>query len=496
MVHSSLWTTDDAVHSQRSNDQRLYATEQLGRTRRRTPEGFLIVEAVPLARTGTMLYAKGEIGDVEAGPDGVIYVERVPEEVFKPAAMASFEGKPLTNDHPPEDVTPDNWRKYAVGHVQNVRRGDGVQDDLMLGDLLITDKEAIQAVEDGKVELSNGYNADYEQIEPGKARQLNIIGNHVALVDSGRCGSRCAIGDHEMKTRDGATPAAGRFATWRDRLSRALKAKDAEQAEQLLGEMPGADAAEGEAGMGAGATHVHLHMPAGGTAAAKPADDAEAEEGAQGGSVEERLGKLEACTQRIEALLAKLAAAEAAENEGALGTEDEEGEAGEEGGKEAKAEGTGDKTRDAAAKAAAAAAAKGGKVVVRDSKHLATSFDATLALAECLAPGLRVPTFDATLDAKATLDRMCAFRRRVLDHAYATEDGKALIAPLLDGEVLKTAAMTCDAVSILFKGAATAAKAANNQAGSGSGRMRDSTVKVPAPVDINKRNAEFWAKKS
>jgi len=34
--------------------------------------------------------------------------------------------------------------------------------------LLITNKEGIEAVQGGKREISLGYDADYEQLEPGK----------------------------------------------------------------------------------------------------------------------------------------------------------------------------------------------------------------------------------------------------------------------------------------------------------------------------------------
>ena len=49
----------------------------------------------------------------------------------------------------------------------------------------------------GVTEVSLGYDADYEQTAPGVGRQTNIIGNHVALVERGRCGPRCAIGDRQ-----------------------------------------------------------------------------------------------------------------------------------------------------------------------------------------------------------------------------------------------------------------------------------------------------------
>lgn len=66
-----------------------------------THDGFLICRNVPIARTGDQDYLGSEIGldGEEAGK--VLAVHRSPEEVFSQATMASFEGKPVTNDHPP-----------------------------------------------------------------------------------------------------------------------------------------------------------------------------------------------------------------------------------------------------------------------------------------------------------------------------------------------------------------------------------------------------------
>ena len=67
-----------------------------------TGEGFLICRNVPIARTGTQEYMGREIGLTGRDADKIITVKREPEEVFSSAALASFEGKPATNDHPPD----------------------------------------------------------------------------------------------------------------------------------------------------------------------------------------------------------------------------------------------------------------------------------------------------------------------------------------------------------------------------------------------------------
>jgi Uncharacterized protein conserved in bacteria len=185
---------------------RFYTTEELGPSQSLTPEGFLVVRNAPLARTGHQLYSDKEL-PLTGDSDGHIIIERMPEEVFRDQTVYSFHGKPVTMDHPDTDVNPNNWRDLAVGYVLNPRRGDGVLNHLLLGDLVITDAKAIKAIRDRQLrELSAGYDAEYEQTEDGRGRQHNIIANHVALVSDGRCGVLCRIGDSalRLRTRDSA----------------------------------------------------------------------------------------------------------------------------------------------------------------------------------------------------------------------------------------------------------------------------------------------------
>lgn len=162
----------------------------------RTPEGYLICHDVPIARTGTQQYLPRELG-LEG--EGLITVFRNENEVFKPAAIASFEGKPVTDNHPPVDVMPDNYSIYTKGVVQNVRRGNGDQQDKILADLIIYDANLIAEIESGKREISCGYDCLYKNNNDGTYYQANIIGNHVAVVDNGRAGSTVSIKDEKPK---------------------------------------------------------------------------------------------------------------------------------------------------------------------------------------------------------------------------------------------------------------------------------------------------------
>ncbi len=177
----------------------------------RSSDGFLKVRARS-ARSGVYDYLGAEIDPegkhFKAGDTVKVY--RPADEVFDKASLASFVGRPITNDHPTVAVTASNWRDHARGAVFGaVKDGDYVGFDMAFMDAAIID-----ALDSGKRELSNGYACDLA-IEDGtapdgtayQAVQRNIRGNHVALVDRGRAGSECRVADARWATCD-ANPAA------------------------------------------------------------------------------------------------------------------------------------------------------------------------------------------------------------------------------------------------------------------------------------------------
>lgn len=175
---------------------RFYIEEKLSEHLGETPEGFLICRDVPIAKIGEQIYKADEV-PIQPNKDGLVVIKRREEEIFNPEAISSFEGKPFTIDHPDEMVTPENWKDLAHGFVTNVRRGAKEKLDLLVGDIVVTTKKAIELVKNGMREISCGYDANYEQLETGVGIQKDIIGNHIALVMRGRAGHRCSIGDKE-----------------------------------------------------------------------------------------------------------------------------------------------------------------------------------------------------------------------------------------------------------------------------------------------------------
>lgn len=155
-----------------------------------TPEGFLICHDVKIARTGTQNYLAREIG-LDGMPERVLQVTRSAEDVFDPAAIASFEGKDVTNTHPSEMIVQENQAAYSKGHAENVRRVG----DYLVADLYLKDPTLISEVKNGAMrDVSCGYYCQYEADGAGY-RQTHIRGNHVAIVPRGRAGRDVAIKD-------------------------------------------------------------------------------------------------------------------------------------------------------------------------------------------------------------------------------------------------------------------------------------------------------------
>ena len=186
-----------------------------------TPEGFLICHDVPIARTGPQDYLAREMM-LDGDPERIVTVQRHPEDVFEAATLASFEGKPVTDGHPPENVGPENYSAYTKGHVQNVRRSG----DYIVADLYINDANLAEEVRNNvKREVSCGYLCSYVPDGAGY-RQSNIRGNHVAVVPKGRAGAAVAIQDTAPEAEKGGNKHMNEF--WKSGLHAfGMAAKDA-----------------------------------------------------------------------------------------------------------------------------------------------------------------------------------------------------------------------------------------------------------------------------
>lgn len=408
-----------------------FFTTRLGNTRYEMADGSLLCKDVPIARTGAQVYDESELPGIIGDDDGEIVVTRDADEVFRPETLASFEGMAFTLGHPKDMVNPGNWKDYAHGHIQNVRRGTGDQTDLMLGDIHIKTAEAIQKVTDGLEQISMGYDADYEQKGPGQARQHSIIGNHCAGVPNGRAGIRCSIGD--------SISMANKTQGWLTQLKRAIKTKDSATMEDLVDNAP-AELIEPELDLPR-ALNITIN-PAQPLPPEKPLGGLTTDDG-EGGA--QSNSELEAKVDALALLVQQLI------NPSSVSTADSDDPDEKE-----------EKTR-----------------ATTDAAY----HQGVVARAELIMPGVKLPEGG----------KLAAFKRSTMDAAFKTAEGQALLAPLVGAspDFAKMPKATLDAV---FVSASEIAKARNNvPAPTGRSNFYDASNKN-SPAALNKAFAAHWNK--
>lgn len=465
---------------------RFYTTDQISPNQYLTGEGYLVCKDVAVARCGDQTYLPEELIDpttgkslVRPGADGLVHIERLAEHVFHQDTINSFNCKPVTLDHPSVDVNPQNWKSLAKGIAQNVRQGTGTSHDLLLADLVITDHEAINAVRNGLREISCGYDATYQEVEPGHGLQRNIIGNHIAILEKGRCGSRCAIGDKE-KTTMAKTRWADRVAAFQDKIRAAFRSQDKDALEKAFKDAEGdpeglvsdmketlediGDKVDGIDGKVDKLTQQHQKL-----------DDKVDDLGEKHEKLDDRIEALEGRTNDA---LAKLKARDESEEEEKKRKEQKAREKAEEEEREKKR-----KEKEAAGAA-------------KDSAGLMDEWQDTVARAEVIAPGLHIATHDGSHQVSAVRDSICALRRKALEAALngAARDA---VMPFV-GTNPDFSKMTCDAARSALIGASEVVKAKNN---SGvailSGTVRDQNqAQFRTIADINAANKKAWAQQA
>ena len=194
-----------------------------------TPEGFLICKDVPIARTGPQDYLARELM-LDGDPERIVTVQRHPEDVFEEATLASFEGKPICDGHPPENVSPENYAAYTKGHIQNVRR-DG---DYIVADLYINDANLANEVRNNvKREVSCGYLCNYV-LDGSGYKQTRIRGNHLAVVPKGRAGASVSIKDAAPEAEKGRKTIMSYWKTFLAAFAGAAKDAEPEELDKMV----------------------------------------------------------------------------------------------------------------------------------------------------------------------------------------------------------------------------------------------------------------------
>lgn len=173
---------------------------------------------IRIAVSGIYDYAKEELATLRLSlEDAPEWVEDKPMyQVYRPAcviakAVDMFKLLPLTHKHPPFPVDGVNFRDLAVGYTGENPRVDYVEEAGEVGirsTMMMYDDEILSAYENGEIQLSPGYNAEFEW-KKGKApngKEYDIIMkeitgvNHLALLPKGRGGEFAVVLDGAPET--------------------------------------------------------------------------------------------------------------------------------------------------------------------------------------------------------------------------------------------------------------------------------------------------------
>lgn len=134
----------------------------------------------------------------------------------------------------------------------------------------------------------------------------------------------------------------------------------------------------------------------------------------------------------------------------------------------------------------------------RDSVYLEDSFQEVLSRAEVIAPGSRLPTFDAKASPVKTMRAIDKLRRSTLDLAYGQAETRGLIDAALSNRTFDSKRMSISNARVLFNVVADRVGSSNNnratdrRSGGASVLDQGQVAGVQSLAQINTRNQDFW----
>lgn len=131
----------------------------------------------------------------------------------------------------------------------------------------------------------------------------------------------------------------------------------------------------------------------------------------------------------------------------------------------------------------------------QDSALFADSFQSTLAVAEILCPGIRVPTYDSAAKPVTTFKAICNLRRKALDAAIKEDNMASALKEIRGGRVTDSAEIRtapCSNVRDWFFALGAVKKVANNAPTAVAFPSGVGTKSALSLAELNKRNQEHY----
>lgn len=168
--------------------------------------GYWYIKHNPISKEGVFPYLGSTISD-ECEPDKVYNVYRSAKTLEDSVETWDNPPKPFIDDH---EMLGEGFTAVDERPVQGIIYNPSCEDGVLYADIAVYSEDLKSEIENGKKELSLGYFCKYRKqrgVFNGEVYdfvQENMVGNHIALVDAGRCGSDVRVFDHKC-TMDALT---------------------------------------------------------------------------------------------------------------------------------------------------------------------------------------------------------------------------------------------------------------------------------------------------
>ena len=161
--------------------------------------GYWYIKHNPISKEGVFPYLGHTISD-DCEPNKIYKVYRPANTLADSVDTWDNPPKPFIDDH---EMLGEGFTPIDDRPVQGIIYNPEFKDGVLYADIAVYSEDLKQNIENGKKELSLGYFCKYKK-ERGVFKgevydyvQYDMVGNHIALVDAGRCGSDVKVFDHK-----------------------------------------------------------------------------------------------------------------------------------------------------------------------------------------------------------------------------------------------------------------------------------------------------------
>lgn len=173
--------------------------------------GFWYIKHNPISKEGVFPYLGHTISE-DCEPNKIYKVYRPAKTLQESVDSWDNPPKPFIDDH---EMLGEGFTAIDERPVQGIIYNPVCEDGVLYADIAVYSEDLKHNIENGKKELSLGYFCKYKK-ERGVFKgevydyvQTDMVGNHIALVDAGRCGSDVKVFDRKC-TMD-SMPVNGSF---------------------------------------------------------------------------------------------------------------------------------------------------------------------------------------------------------------------------------------------------------------------------------------------